>query len=154
MTRLAAVAVLLATALSLSACGRSSSQSAQLPPSLRTYAQSILEDAPNGVATEVEVYGPGSRAHLVKADSGDWVLESASEKRTRFYLVVAHGHFTNYVFSPPVGFKQPPPATIATFIRSAQGKTTDSGFKNSIGPGVSGLNRLAVFTRPDLGEPN
>ena len=142
MRTFAPAAFVVAVLMTVSACASSSSSSAQLPKSLRTFAQSFLTDRPNRHdVTEVDVYGPGSRAALNEAASGDIVTENSREKHMRFYLLVIYGKFQ--MPSGPLGGK-PRGARIATSIWSPQEGETDDGVGNSPPAAMSSLHRLAV----------
>ena len=134
---------LVALVMTVSACGSSSSSSARLPESLRTFARSFFTDRPGRHdVTEVDVYGPSSRAALNQADSGDVVPESSREKHIRFYLLVIQGKFQ--MPSGPGGDGPARPASIATSIWSPQEGETDDGAGNAVPSAVSSLHRLAV----------
>jgi hypothetical protein len=163
MRALACAAVLVASALGLSACGSSHSRSDtsttktdaieertssgyfSLPPSLQNFVHSTVATESTGQTSEIDIYGPGSRAALVKASSGDVVTESSGELKQRFYLIVLHGHFICNGCSPPAGVK-PPHGTIETHIWSRAEGSTDFGISHSLPAAVSQLHRLAVIT--------
>jgi hypothetical protein len=90
---------------------------------------------------KAEIYGPGSRKALVKADSGARILESAREQKERFYLIVLHGHF---VGDSPTG--KPPRGTIETEVWSPKAGVTDTGIEDRLPAAVSRLHRLATIT--------
>ncbi len=116
-----------------------------MPPSLQNFIHSTIATEPNGEMSEIDVYGPGSRAALVKASSGDVVTESPSELKRRFYLVVLHGHFVCNGCSGPAGHK-PPHGTIETQVWSPAEGSTDFGISNSLPAAVSQLPRPATIT--------
>lgn len=95
-----------------------------------------------GHVLRVEVYGPGSRAALVRASSGDIVRESPRERRERFYLIVLHGRFV--AMSHPAGTTAPQ-GTIETQVWSRSEGVTDTGIGDRIPAAVAGLHRLAVL---------
>lgn len=145
-------ALLAAIALSASACGGSHGVATKkahlhfpstLSTSLVSYVRTVVKSS-DGTVSSVDVYGPGSRAGLVKASSGDVVVESAKEKAMRFYLVVLKGSFVCTGCSGPAGSK-PPHGTVETYVWSAEESGTDYGIGNSAGPGVSQLRRVATI---------
>jgi hypothetical protein len=159
MRALACAAVLGASVLATSACGGSHAGQSQgstdaiqlhesgsnsLPPPLQTFIRSIEAGSPDGPVDEIDVYGPGSRAALVKASSGDVVMEGASEAAQRFYLVVVHGRFVCRGCSGPPGHK-PPRGTIETHVWSRSEGSTDFGISSSLPAAMSQLHRLAVI---------
>jgi hypothetical protein len=159
MRALVCAAVVIASALASSACGGShsshnqastdairlhESSSKSLPPPLQNFIHSIEAGSPDGRVHEIDVYGPGSRAALVKASSGDVVMEGANEAAQRFYLVVVHGHFVCRGCSGPAGHK-PPHGTIETHVWSRTEGSTDFGISSSLPPAMSQLHRLAVI---------
>jgi hypothetical protein len=106
--------------------------------------RSILKTSPasgTGSVRKIEVYGPGSRSALVKASSGGLVVESASERKARFYLIVLHGSF---VGDAPHG-TEAPHGTIETKVWSPTEGLTDVGVSPFLPGGVSRLHRLAVI---------
>lgn len=146
-------------ALGASACGGSHSRANQsstdaiqlhasgynsLGPSLRNFIRSMIASPADGPMNEIDVYGPGSRAALVKASSGDVVVESPREAKLRFYLIVAHGRFVCGGCSGPAGHK-PPHGTIETHVWSQAEGGTDFGIGSSLPDAVSQLHRLAVI---------
>ena len=159
------IAVVVATALATSACGGSHSAHSQppttaattdaiqlheltygrLPQSLQSYLRSIEAGKTDGPVNEIDVYGPGSRAALVKASSGDIVYESAREQQESFYLVVLHGQFVCRGCSGPAGHK-PPQGTVETDVWSPAEGGTDFGIGNGVPAAVSHLHPLAVIT--------
>jgi hypothetical protein len=117
------------------------SSQARLPASLVKLIRSLGKN--RGVTgKQVVVYGPGSRRALVKASSGDLVVESAVERKARFYLIVLHGHF---VGDAPFGAK-PPRGTIETLVWSPTRGGTDVGISNGLPAAVSRLHKLAVIS--------
>jgi hypothetical protein len=160
MRALACAAVLSASVLGTSACASGHSGSNQsstdaiqlhatgynsLPPSLQHFVHSIEAGAVDGTVNEIDVYGPGSRAALVKASSGDVVTESPGESKQRFYLIVLHGQFVCTGCTGPAGAK-PPHGTIETHVLSSTGRPTDFGLGSSLPAAVSQLHRLATIT--------
>jgi hypothetical protein len=158
MRALACAAVLIALGTSACAGGhRTSTQSStdaiqlhqsgydQLPLRLQNFIHSIIAAPTDGPIKKIEVYGPGSRAALVKASSGDVVVESPREATRRFYLIVVHGNFVCAGCSGPAGNK-PPHGTIETHVWSPVEGGTDFGIQNSLPTAVSRLPRLAVVT--------
>lgn len=152
-------AVLIASALGTSACAGSHTGSNQsstdaielheagynsLPPSLQHFVHSIEAGAVDGTVHEIDVYGPGSRAALVKASSGDLIKESPSERKG-FYLIVLHGQFVCTGCTGPAGSK-PPHGTIETHVWSRAEGSTDFGISSSLPAAVSQLHRLATIT--------
>src|SRR4249919_3229312 len=55
-----------------------------LTPPLQNFIRSLMAAPTDGPIDEIDVYGPGSRAALVKASSGDIVVMSPREARQRF----------------------------------------------------------------------
>jgi hypothetical protein len=161
MRALACVAVLVACALATSACagGHPSTtggtkteaqhphetSSGSLPASLKNFIHSTIAGPGDGPISEIDVYGPGSRAALVKASSGDIVYPTARETTMQFYLIVFHGHFVCTGCSGPAGHK-PPQGTIETRVWSPAEGGTDFGIQDSLPTAASRLNRLAVIT--------
>jgi hypothetical protein len=160
----ACAAVLGACALGMSACaGGHSGRSAttgdtktdaiqlhesnynSLSPQLQNFVRSMLKSNAPGRLNEIDVYGPGSRAALVKASSGDVVAESNKEQKERFYLIVLHGHFVCDSCSGPAG-ATPPHGTIETRVWSAAEGGTDVGISSSLPAAMSQLHRLATLT--------
>lgn len=105
----------------------------------------IKNGPPDGPVRRIDVYGPGSRAALVKASSGDIVVESPREQKMRFYLVVLHGRFVCNGCSGPAG-AGPPHGTIETRVWSPAEGGTDFGISNSLPAAMSRLHRLATIT--------
>jgi hypothetical protein len=91
--------------------------------------------------TRIEVYGPGSRAALVKASSGPPVTVTPSQRKARFYLFVLHGRFVGP--SQPAG-KKAPQRKIETQVWTPTGGVTDLGISDRVPHGVTRLHRLAV----------
>jgi hypothetical protein len=161
MRALACAAVLVACVLGLPACASGHSGSNQsstdaiqlhesgynsLPLSLQNFIHSAIKNGPpDGPVREIDVYGPGSRAALVKASSGDVVLESPGELKQRFYLIVLHGNFVCSDCTGPAGAK-PPQGTIETHVWSRAEGSTDFGISHSLPAAVSQLHRLATIT--------
>jgi len=116
----------------------------RLSPALRNVIRSTIAAPDNGTISEIDVYGPGSRAALVKASSGDIVYPTGREATMRFYLMVFHGHFICRSCSGPAGHK-PPKGTIETRVWSPSEKAGDFGIRNSLPAAVSRLHRLAVI---------
>jgi outer membrane murein-binding lipoprotein Lpp len=159
MKVLACVAAVIASAVATSGCASShaaqhqASTNAiqlhesgydQLSPKLQDFIRSTIRDSPDGHVTEIDVYGPGTRAALVKASSGDIVYPTGREATEPFYLIVLHGHFVCTGCSGPAGSK-PPTGTIETHVWSPAAGSLDFGIQNSLPPAVSLLNRLAVI---------
>jgi hypothetical protein len=94
---------------------------------------------------EIDLYGPGSRRALVKASSGDLVVESPRERKQSFYLIVLHGRFVCDSCTGPASAK-PPHGTIETRVWSPVAGGTDFGFGHSLPAAVSRLHRLAKIT--------
>jgi hypothetical protein len=158
MKVLACAAVLIATALGTSACAggqfqcdgldcKSAVAHAPLPPSLRSFVLSTITSvSPDGGYDEIDVYGPGSRSALVKASSGDRVLESPSQAKQRFYLIVLHGQFSNCRSCNHPAGREPKHGTIETRVWSAADGTTDRGINRWLPAPISGIHRLATIT--------
>ena len=91
----------------------------------------------------VEVYGPGSRSTLVRADSGDVVGETAAE-RNGCYLLVLHGHFEQGSAADPGPLPQ---YTIETVVWTPDNGGTDTGVEDRLPAPVS---RLSGPTLVDL----
>jgi hypothetical protein len=115
-----------------------------LAPPLRNFVRSIIAAPSDGPINEIDVYGPGSRAALVKASSGDIVVMSPREARQRFYLIVARGQFVCDGCSGPAGHK-PPHGTVETRVWSRAEGGTDFGIGGGLPAAVSRLHRLAVI---------
>lgn len=169
MRRSTSAIVLAATALGVAACGGgvhaqgepqgpapttpfSSVQvagGAQLPTRLLKVVARMVRTparpADRSSVRKIEVYGPGSREALVRASSGEWVAESAREKKARFYLIVLRGRFFCDSCSRPAGAK-PPHGTIETSVWSPIAGGTDFGLSNRLPAAVSRLHRLALIT--------
>lgn len=163
MKLLGCAAVLVASALATSACAGGHSTSSQssttktdalqlhesgdsrLSPALRNFIRSTIAGPSDGPISEIDVYGPGSRAALVKASSGDIVSESAGEEKMPFYLIVFHGHFICRSCTGPAGSK-PPQGTIETRVWSHGEGAADYGIQSSLPPAVSLLNQVATIT--------
>jgi hypothetical protein len=160
MRLLACAAVVVASAIAASACASGHSETKQsttdaiqlhetnyerLPPSLRNFIRSLIASPTDGPLHEIDVYGPRSRSALVKASSGDVVMEDTSESKQRFYLVVVRGHFVCNGCSGPPGHK-PPRGTIETHVWSQAEGATDFGISNSLPAAMSRLHALAVIT--------
>jgi hypothetical protein len=153
MRPLAGVVLLAAIAVTASGCGSSHRMNAATTDALtlRVIGSTSL---PAGLVKEIdsmrrtaatlkaEVYGPGSRRALVKASSGDLIVESAGERKQRFYLIVLHGHFV--AGSHPAGTKAPT-GTIETQVWSPTAGVTDTGIGDHLPAAVSQLHRLAVI---------
>ena len=159
MRALACAAVVIATSLAASGCAsghaarNQTSTDAiqlhevgydQLPPKLQDFIRSTIRDSLDGRSTEIDVYGPASRAALVQASSGDVVVESARQRNKPFYLIVLHGHFVCGECRRPAGAKSPE-GTIETHVWSPTAGTLDFGVQSSLPAAVSLLNRLAVI---------
>lgn len=164
MKGLACAAVLAMSALGTSACAgghfgsdsstgtktdaiqlRESTYGTLTQPLRNLIHSTIKTGSPDGPVNEIEVYGPGSRAALVKASSGDVVVESARERKERFYLIVLHGHFVCNSCSGPARGK-PPHGTIETRVWSPVAGGTDFGISNNLPAAMSRLHRLAAIT--------
>jgi len=156
MRVLACAAAVIACALAASGCASSfaahqhSSTDAiglhelgydQLSQPLREFIRSTIAQ---GSVTEIDVYGPASRADPVKASSGDVVVESPRQQKKPFYLIVLHGHFSCGTCSLPMGAKAPQGA-IETYVWSHGASALDYGLRNSLPAAISLLNRLAVI---------
>lgn len=159
MRGLVCAALVIATVLAASGCASShaaryqSSTDAvqfnevgyeQLPPKLRDFIRTTIRDSLDGRATEIDVYGPASRAALVKASSGDVVVETAGQRDKPFYLIVLHGHFVCGECSRPLGAKSPE-GTIETHVWSPTAGTLDFGVQSSLPATVSLLDRVAMI---------
>jgi hypothetical protein len=116
----------------------------QLPPKLKDFIRTTIKDSPNGHATELDVYGPGTRAVLVRAASGDIVHPTGREATEPFYLIVLHGHFACGSCSRPAG-ADAPQGSIETQVWSPTAGSTDFGIQHSLLPAVSLLNHLATI---------
>jgi hypothetical protein len=117
-----------------------------LPPSLQSFFKSTIKnDELTGSLNEIDVYGPGSRTALVRASSGDVVVESPRELKLRFYLLVLHGHFVCTSCGGPATTK-PLRGTIETRVWSSAEGGTDFGISSSLPAAMSRLHRLAVVT--------
>lgn len=131
--------------LALSACGSGGSASSldTLPRPLRAFVHSTIAGSTTGNTVDsVTVYGPGSRAALVKAVSGDIVRERGDG----YYLLVLHGHFVANGPLPP-GAK-PPTGTVETLVWSPQTGTADLGIPHELPPTIAKLHELAEITVP------
>jgi len=115
-----------------------------LTPPLQNSIRSRMAASTDGPINEIDVYGPGSRAALVKASSGDIVVMSPREARLRFYLIVARGRFVCDGCSGPAGHK-PPHGTVETRVWSRAEGGTDFGIGGGLPSAVSRLHRLAVI---------
>jgi hypothetical protein len=159
MRGLVCAGIVIAVAVATSACAsghaaqnQSSTDAVQLhelgynrlSPRLQNFIRSTLRDSPDGHVTEVDVYGPASRAALVKASSGDIVYPTGREATKPFYLIVFHGHFICRECTGPAGAK-PPQGTIETNVWSPSVGSRDFGVQSSLPAAVSLLNRLAVI---------
>jgi len=159
MKPLACAAAVLASALAASGCAGShpayhqSSTDAiqlhvsgysQLSPKLQDFIRTTIRDSPNGHATKIDVYGPGTRAALVKASSGDIVYPTGGEATEPFYLIVLQGHFVCGSCSRPAGAAAPQ-GTIETHVWSPTAGSLDFGIQHSLPPAVSLLNHLATI---------
>lgn len=146
MRALASAAVLVVSALGTTACagGNSESTYGSLSRPLQNFIHATIQTGPStGPVNEVDVFGPASRGTLVTASSGDWVAETPSELKKRFYLIVLHGHFVCDSCSVPPGAKAPE-GTIETSVWSPGSGSLDFG----IGGGVP----AAVFQLPWVGS--
>jgi hypothetical protein len=156
---IACAAAVLACALATSGCASSlaahqqsstdavrlhESSYGQLSWPLRNFIHSTIASSSDDSISEIDVYGPASRAALVKASSGDGVFESPREQQKLFYLIVLHGRFVCGLCSGPAGAK-PPQGTIETFIWSHGAAAAGYGIRSSLPAAVSLLNRLAVI---------
>lgn len=155
----ACAAVVIASALAASGCasGRAAHNQSttdaiqlhevgynQLSPKLQNFIRSMIRDTADGHVTEIDVYGPATRAALVKASSGDEVLPAGRESTAPFYLIVSHGRFVCQGCRGPAGAK-PPQGTIETRVWSPAAGSLDFGIQSSLPAAVSLLNRLAVI---------
>ena len=120
------------------------STSGPVPQKLQNFVHSIEAGSSDGPVNEIDVYGPGSRAALVKASSGEVVSESPSQRKKRFYLIVLHGQFVCGSCTGPVGAKAPQ-GTIETRVWAPSAGGLDFGISNSLPAAVSRLHRLAVI---------
>lgn len=116
----------------------------QLSLKLQNFIRSTIRDSPDGHVTEIDVYGPGTRAALVKASSGDVVYPTGREATERFYLIVSRGNFVCQECSAPAGAK-PPQGTIETHVWSPVAGSRDFGIQSTLPAAVSRLKRLAVI---------
>jgi hypothetical protein len=114
-----------------------------LGPPLRNFVRSVIAAPSDGPINEIDVYGPASRAALVKASSGDIVVMGAREARQRFYLIVARGQFVCRGCSGPAGHK-PPHGTIETRVWSQAEGGTDFGICSGLPAAMAKLHRLAT----------
>ncbi|HKD93554.1 MAG TPA: hypothetical protein VKB43_02465 [Gaiellaceae bacterium] len=163
MKSVGAAAVLIAVTLATSACGSGHARSAtsttktdavtlrtsagynSLPWALQIFIHSTIASERTAQMSEIDIYGPGSRAALVKASSGDVVTESPGELSERFYLIVLQGHFVCGECTRPARAK-PPHGTIETHVWSRDEGSTDFGLSSSLPAAVSQLHRLATVT--------
>jgi hypothetical protein len=116
----------------------------QLPLERQSFICSMIRDSPNGDLTEIDVYGPGTRAALVKASSGDDVYPTGRQATKPFYLVVSHGHFVCGECSRPLGATSPE-GTTETHVWTRGAGSLDFGIGDNLPAAVSLLNRLAVI---------
>jgi len=156
MRALACAAAVIASALAASGCAnrmvvhhQSSTDAIQLQesglsPKLQSFIRTTIRDSHGDRLTEIDVYGPGTRAALVKASSGDIVYSTGREATEPFYLIVLHGHFVCTGCTGPAGHK-PPRGTIETHVWSPKAGSLDFGIQNGLPAAVSLLNRLAVI---------
>jgi hypothetical protein len=159
MKAIACAAAVLACALAASGCASSVAANQQpstdaiqlhwstyhqLSQPLRSFIRSTIAAPDNGPISEIGVYGPASRAVLVKASSGDLVSENPAEQNRPFYLIVFHGHFACGLCSRPFGAKSPQ-GRIETRIWSHGLGAVEFGISNSLPSSVSLLNHLAVI---------
>jgi hypothetical protein len=134
------------TAATTDALQLHASGSSALPPGLVQEIDSLRTVGRDSSSTQmVEVYGPDSRAALVRASSGEVVAETARERQARFYLIVLRGHFVCESCSRPPGAK-PPRGTIETQVWSPTLGGTDFGLSDRLGAGMPRLHRFAVLT--------
>ena len=111
---------------------------------LQNFIRSLIAAPADGPINEIDVYGPGTRAALVRASSGDIVVMSPREARQRFYLIAARGRFVCDGCSGPAGHK-PPHGTVETRVWSQAEGGTDFGICGGLPAAVSRLHRLAVI---------
>ena len=116
----------------------------QLPPKLQNFIRSMIRDSSAGDLTEIDVYGPGTRAALVEASSGDVVYPTGRQATESFYLIVSHGHFVCGECSRPPGARSPQ-GTIETHVWSPGPGSLDFGIQDNLPAAVSLLDRLAVI---------
>jgi hypothetical protein len=153
MRTLAGATLLAAILVAASGCGggqrgattdaiqlRVSPSGARLPAGL---VREIDSARTVGRSLRAEVYGPGSRAALVKASSGDVVEETAAERGERFYLIVLHGHFV--AGSHPAGGTAPR-GRIETRVWSRSQGVTDLGIGDRVPAAVRRLPEIAALT--------
>lgn len=160
MRALACVAAVIASALATSGCASSNAAHSeastaavqlheigynQLSRPLQHFIRSTLATGPHaGPVTEIEIYGPASRAALVEASSGDMVVGSPRQRKQAFYLIVFHGQFVCGSCHGPAGSRAPQ-GTIETRVWSPTAGVADFGIGNSLPAAVSLLNPLAVI---------
>jgi hypothetical protein len=139
----------LGVVLLLSACGGASLPKLppKVPPSLRSFIFKTTAGFPGGTLAAIDVYGPGTRAALVKASMGNIPHSSVGYIRNKwggkgFYLVVFHGQF----FCGGCGSShslQTPQAAIEVWVWSPLKGQTDWAIMKNLLPAVTGLHRLA-----------
>jgi hypothetical protein len=116
----------------------------QLSSKLLDFIRTTIRDSPDDHLTEIDVYGPGTRAALVKASSGDILYPTGRQMTEPFYLVVLHGQFVCGECSRPAGASAPQ-GTIETHVWSPTAGSLDFGVQHSLPPAVSLLNQLATI---------
>jgi hypothetical protein len=130
---LTGAASLVAITVALSGCGGGHG----LPAPLLKLIQSGNNQGVTGKT--VEVYGPGSRSAINKADSGTVMKDTAAE-RNGCYLIVYHGHFQAGSSGGPLppGVK-PRHYPILTNVWCAKEGFTDYGVEPRLSPAVARL---------------
>jgi hypothetical protein len=155
---LACVAAVTVSALAASGCARSvgasqqsstdalrlhESWSGDVSPALRNFIRSTIA-VPDGPMSEIDVYGPDTRAALVKAASGDIAVDTPRQQNEPFYLIVLHGKFACGVCPVPPGTSAPQ-GTIEWRIWSHGAAAAGMGVTSNLPAAVSLLNRVAVI---------
>lgn len=112
----------------------------KLPPGVRRTVESAIRSSRHSTkyskVNAIEVYGPGSRQALNAAMGGGWVATTPTQRRARYYLTVAYGHFVCIWCSYPAGVS-PPRGAISW---SSSGG--DGGIMQKLPRAVSRLHRL------------
>jgi hypothetical protein len=115
-----------------------------VPASLRSF---IYNELPGAGIDAIDVYGPGTRAALVKASMGDIRHSSVRDighkwEGKGFYLVVFHGQF----YCGGCGgrdSRQTPQASVWVWVWSPSSGGTDVAIMKNPPPGVTKLHQLA-----------